>query len=461
VDAIKLGGLTVDFQAGKVDITSISSVWRRDVTRNSDASEGLADLYGLSSYYATNGQGFGALSPVEYSQGTQVNQEVRAQSSIGALSWLVGGYYSKYDYSDDSILSSPAFTAFTAYGPGFFFSDTFFDFLTENSIKETAAFVNLTYAFSNNITLRAGARYFKYDTTFDQLFSGDSAGPVPTISHTASSESGVSPSTTLSYEANKDFTVYGTVSKGFRPGGGNFPVITTGPIGEICKAGLAALGLSGAPPSYASDTVTNFELGEKLRAWNERITLNSGVYLLNWADVQQPVILTSGCESNFVINGPKAQVKGAEMELRVALMRELVFSGAVSYNDAKFVQDDLASGIKKGDSLLDVPTWKATGVLEYRRELGSGSAFVRATHSYLGPRPNKSNPVTLPSQTLTDLRLGWELNKFSANLSVDNVFDSRLDEGTRGTICCTIPNGYRFISTNRPRSVSLELNQRF
>jgi outer membrane receptor protein involved in Fe transport len=465
-DTLKLAGLNLDAQVGDINITSISSVWERKTLKQSDVSEGLSDLYGVPSYYATDGLGFGALSPTDVGKGTQFSQEVRLTSTgPGNLSWLVGGFYARYHYVDEAVLSSPAFTAFTAYGPGFFYTDLFFDFKTTNTIKQKAAFANITYALPHNFELRAGARYYKYDTEFDLAASGAAviATPVTVLSNASSSEDGVSPSITLSYRPTGDFTGYATMARGFRPGGGNFPITETGPTGDACRAALTVLGLDGAPPSYKSDLVTSFELGEKLRVLDQRITFNAAAYLLKWDNVQQPVVLGGGCGSNFVQNAANAQIKGAEAEIRATLLPGFTFSASASYNDAKFVEDNLAAKVKDGDLLAEVPKWTTTEALEYRRAVANGSVFVRASQQNMDrrPAPSGSIPAVLPSQSTTNLRLGWVADRYSVNFSVTNVFDEVFDAGNRGTVCCGIPNGYRLISTNRPRTFGVDISTQF
>jgi outer membrane receptor protein involved in Fe transport len=462
-DTIKLGSLTADYRLADVDITSISGVWRRDQRKYADISEGLSDLYQTPSYYDTGGQGFGSLRAVDDGRGTQYSQEIRIQSTApGNLSWLIGGFYSRYHYTDDSGVSSPAFSAFTAYGPGYFPSDNFIDFLTTNDIKEAAAFANITYALPANFELRAGGRYYRYNTEFDLLFSGAASGSlVPIVSHSSAAASGFSPSITLSYLPTSDFTGYATVSRGFRPGGGNFPITNGGPLGAVCIASLNSLGLTSAPSTYSSDSVTNFELGEKLRLLDQRVTINGDVFLLRWSKVQQPVILSGGCGENFVDNAADARIKGAEAEIRVGLGYGFSFSESASYTDAKFTQSNFAADITEGQTLLGVPKWTANEVLEYRQPLYSGDMYARISENYIARRYNIQQPVTLPSQAMTNFRIGWSSDRYAVNLSVNNLFNRSFDDGKYGNICCAIPNGYTFVSTNAPRNFVIDVNAKW
>ena len=461
-DELKSGGLTLDFHNDAVNVTSITGSFRRDINRREDNSEGFADLYGIS-YYTTDGLGVGPLSPTEEGNAKQFTQELRvASANTGKVSWLVGGYYSKFDYEDRAILASPAFTDFVAYGPGYFWSDVYFDFDTKNKIEEKAAFATVTLALPHDLELRAGGRYYHFDTNYELRFSGTASGsPEPTLSTTNSSESGFSPSVTLSYKPSRDFTGYATYSEGFRPGSGNFPIPEAGVLGAICKAELEALGLDHAPSSYKSDSVSNYELGEKLRVMDGNLTINGAVYQLEWSGVQTPVILGSQCGANFVVNAADARVTGGEVEVRWGIGSGFTLGLAAAYKDARFTQNNLAANVQKDDPLFAIPDWTTTEYLDYQRTTSFGTLFARATHTYVDDRPYTVNYPVLPSQSLVNLRFGWDRDSYSVDMQIDNVFDDGYVQSTHGTICCGIPNGYNLLETNRPRTLTVQLNKRF
>ena len=52
--------------------------------------------------------------------------------------------------------------------------------------------------------------------------------------------------------------VYGTIAKGFRPGGAQAPVDP-----NFCASDLATLGLTASPRDYDSDSLWSYELGSK------------------------------------------------------------------------------------------------------------------------------------------------------------------------------------------------------
>jgi outer membrane receptor for monomeric catechols len=68
-------------------------------------------------------------------------------------------------------------------------------------------------------------------------------------------------------------------------------IYTTGSSGEPlrCLQDLQALGRTSAPLSYGPDPVWSYEIGEKSKVLDERLTLNGDVYYPKWSKVQEPV----------------------------------------------------------------------------------------------------------------------------------------------------------------------------
>src|SRR3546814_19002479 len=87
--------------------------------------------------------------------------------------------------------------------------------------------------------------------------------------------------------------VYARVATGYRPGGPN--VI-----------------LPGLPPTFDPDTVTNYELGLKPRLFNPDMSIDVGVFRLDWDGIQIPIAFggTSGLG-----NGATARSQGNEAAL--------------------------------------------------------------------------------------------------------------------------------------------------
>jgi iron complex outermembrane recepter protein len=93
-------------------------------------------------------------------------------------------------------------------------------------------------------------------------FLTETGNATTTSSNVKSQNTGYNPKVNLAYTPTDDLTVYGTVAKGFRPGGVNQPVPVSGPLS--CLPGLLERGLDQVPDSYGPDTVWNYELAQRL-----------------------------------------------------------------------------------------------------------------------------------------------------------------------------------------------------
>jgi iron complex outermembrane recepter protein len=99
--------------------------------------------------------------------------------------------------------------------------------------------------------------------------------------HVTQSQTSMTPKFNLAYEFDKDLMVYGTIAKGFRPGGGNEPLPTTGPLWSGLPVNSFHYATNNWPSTYSPDTVWNYEIGEKARFFDRHLTLNSSIYYEN------------------------------------------------------------------------------------------------------------------------------------------------------------------------------------
>ncbi|HEY0342577.1 MAG TPA: TonB-dependent receptor, partial [Steroidobacteraceae bacterium] len=154
-----------------------------------------------------------------------------------------------------------------------------------NIMKQYAFFGEASYKILDDLKLTAGIRYFHYtiQNHADQSGLGTAAANQDhTILDTSQSGSATLPKLNLSYTPNPDLTLYGTASKGSRPGGVNLPI----PIPSVqqleansgaynCNLPLAnqldptlpipAGAYVAKQPDYGPDSVWSYELGEKSR----------------------------------------------------------------------------------------------------------------------------------------------------------------------------------------------------
>jgi iron complex outermembrane receptor protein len=383
----------------------------------------------------------------------QFNEEIRVSSrGSGPLQWIVGGFYSKYTdvmrYDDSS----------QDYVPLFGTSNLVLDYEPDR-LDQQAVFGEVNYQFVPEWKATVGARYFHYHFAFLQDISGLSTAPG--VSSGAISASGVNPKVTLTYTPNKNLLFYGTAAQGFRPGGPNLPIPTNNVID--CTPALHQVGLSAEPQSFSQDKVWNYEIGEKARLADGRVTLNGDVFYIDWQKIQQQVSLA--CGYYFTANAGSAVSKGAELELDAKLASSLTLSQSLAYDRAQLTELSLPVNSPLGQQLPDVPKWTFSTTLDYTKPLAQGLTLdALVTNRFVGREYDYNGlPAAFtqkPSYDIVDARIGVLRNHWSAYLFADNAFNRRAVLGINRAETQNDVFTARLIP-NRPRTIGLVVRYDF
>lgn len=444
-------------------MTSATSYWDRDLTQSQDDSEGLQSIYFTPIFYPNE-------ATTEVDNIDQFSQELRlASTGAATFQWLVGAFYSNFRSAWNQSAISPALTN-AVYATGAYLPVTAADnpqgFLFVGHIpydmKQYAGFADISYQLLPPVKLDVGGRYYRYDSTVNATQAGiftQSVGATPTNVNSATSADGFNPKINLAYLPNDDLTVYATVSKGFRPGGINVPLPEAGP--NSCTAALSAIGVSSQTNSYNPDSVWSYEVGEKVRLDDERVTINTAIYYIRWNDVQQLVPLA--CGYFFTVNAGEARSYGTEVEIHANLNPEWSIDMAGGYTNAAINDPDPRLGIAPGTRLLNIPKYTASAALLYSRPLSGDLRFTaRAATSHTGPvRDEAYTYVELPSYTLVDARIGILSNRWNVYLTGANLTNKIAELTANNTdLTFNIPSLTRF-TTNQPRTIGLDATVKF
>jgi outer membrane receptor protein involved in Fe transport len=439
--------LTVHYDFGYADLTSVSS----DYTRNAPYTyDGTA----FNSVYIGEGilnGGFGGTPVLDLNGGLSgdkiaalpgpaydtyftriISQELRLASkpyTPGGMpvTWVAGLYYQQSDDRTSDNEYIPGFNeVFSAnYGVptlnalfgGPLPNDLIFFAQSRYLEKQYSAFGDVTFHVTESLRASIGLRYLSAhdDETISAggFFNGGDSGYA---AH--SKDHALTPKATIEYDVASKGMVYATAGKGFRLGGPNGPLI------PFCAGDLAALGLTEGPPSYAHDSLWNYELGTKLRpAANFAVDL--AVFYDKWSQLQQQISLPD-CGSTFNTNVGSARSYGSELDLKVRPLQGLTLGVAAGYTNATLSSAIPSLSIAAGTRVEGVPDWSATTSFEYKWPISSAvTGAVRANYNYVGQSHGALDPTNpdyirpaynLTGGSISALFGNWEVSLFAKNI---------------------------------------------
>ena len=454
-DEFKLGALTIKYTTSVLELSSTTSYWTRNEPLTQDTSESWQTGLGLTGFTPAQG-GLGAAYALEYNPTHQTTEELRV-ASVGDANpkWLVGYYYEDFHSAWNIVFPS-------ANGAALFGSNNLFSYFSPMPIYQQSVFGEVTCNVTEPFAITLGLRRYHYDAPVSIDQYGSLTATV--VTSTSEKDQGVTPKVSLSYDVTKDFMLYATAAKGFRPGGGTGPVPTSGPLS--CEAQLqqeyGSTSFVSGPISFKSDNVWSYELGEKLRLADNRVTINASAYFEKWNGVQQTNALSS-CGYVYTANAGNAHVRGAELEVQAIVVHDLTVSANASYSHAALVSTGLIdAGFDPGTPIQQVPRWTTSASIAYRHSLTDQLALTaRADNTYVGSRTDETFSINqLASYDLANIRAGVDAGRWSAVLFVNNIADKRVLLNNITQDAVNLPTFNR-VAVSQPRTTGIDLNYRF
>jgi iron complex outermembrane receptor protein len=413
-DRLFIPSLKIEKHFTAADVTSVTSYFWRDNERTLDGTyfndAALAYFFldtnpVFASHQPQNDSIIAHIASPSYvgTKQTQFTQELRATSAkAGAgslpLKWTAGLYYSKQAQDSENNEYSPGLNAAfqSIYGYPLssptvqnalgstattFSDDVIFLNPIRQTIDEYAVFGELEYDVLPRLHASAGLRYEYSRQTYKASAAGFYSIGTPTPFSSDSNASATTPRFSAIYDLTDTSTLYTTIAKGYRLGGG------TGPLPEsLCAGDLHAIGISSAPSTYQSDSLWSYELGTKLLLDDRTVSIDLSTYLIQWKNIQQQIGLPD-CGFSFVDNFGDARNYGAELQLayKPAFARNLTLglNGGGARSVITRSIDPGAAAV--GQSTLFAPKWTATASAEYKRNLTDSLAgFVRTDYDWTG-----------------------------------------------------------------------------
>ena len=462
---------TLNYDFGAVELTSATGYFTQDTANKSDQTifTNFVLLPGLNFVYG----GFG-IPPVPAQDsgwldtGTEfevINQELRLTSTgDNTIDWTIGAYYHK-DSRDYLLLGQTTYTGAPTGSAG--------PFTKQSPLLGTSITAdNESYAFFGeadielleDLELTVGGRYFSVDNDVVSETYGYSVSPAggSFTEINANSENVFSPKIALVYKYSDDLTLYAQGAKGFRSGGAN-PYSTLIPIFNY---GLEV------DATFASDEVTNYEIGAKSSLFDHNLTLNAYLYKMDWAD-QQVFRMDNLGLLGYYINAEKAESVGIEIEAVANIIDNLQITMALNFMDTEYVGDtanplyvpgfpgSTPLAIENGNEAPRSPSFKGSvGVTYYQEITENYEGVFNINYVYTGENFSDSQNIAdfqNESSSVLNMRLSIQSEEFGVALFAQNLTNEDKTVSKAGNINSMLPNGNYL----RPRSIGIEVSYSF
>jgi outer membrane receptor protein involved in Fe transport len=429
---IEITNLVVNFDFDWGNITSSSSLINYESALETDLSHitfifddpSLPPVLANNPFYS-NATGSGDV----------FTEELRISSQFeGPLQFIAGLYYE----DRESGQKSPwLWSGDPLQDPGFQLSNLDLAISTE----QKAFFGELSYTISDQLTATLGGRYFDYESEDVRTLSFFGS---PSPSTTSINETGQTYKINLSYTPNENTLVYGQWAEGFRIGRGQAE-------GAACVvAGFPT------PSEINSDTSENFELGLKTSLIDNRITLNTALYRIDWEGIPVTVNPVGSCFQ--ILNAGKAQSEGVELELQGRLTENFQFDMSASYGESTLEENSSIGN--KGDNLPGSADVNASIGLQYAFTLAGHDSFARIDYVYIGEYYSNvaETGVAVGDFGQLHLKAGIDFDQVAVDLFINNLTN---DDGLTWVDSVNAGLGVNRASRIRPRTIGLNVNYQF
>ncbi len=392
--------------------------------------------------------------------------------------WTVGAFYSERDAfgeSDLYYLDTSGLLIFPDGSPGAMeddISSLLFRRNVDQTQTEKAIYGEVSYDFTDRTTLTFGTRVFSFDNRDGgqpiALFGGPFPGNPPFVEASTDHDGEVF-KLHLSHSILDDSVIYASWTQGYRAGGVNVELITSGfdPLDT--------------PLTFAPDKVDNFEIGFRGALRDGRMTVAAAAFYLDWTDMfvnQERTDLPGLGNIEFRANAGEAEITGLEFEIEALVGEDLKLSAGTTILSGELSSDVQtygdSTGALKGDNLPFVPDLTLNLTAEYGWEIRNMRAYVWGGYRYTGETTGDFNPfvidqggqTTTPNISYTEfgdygilnLRLGLEADTWTGALLINNATDERECAYLRRDFIRP-PPGNCFIE--KPRSIGLRFTKEF
>ncbi len=368
--------------------------------------------------------------------------ELRLRSNDeGPFQWIVGAYYGTEDLAE---VYNSGFAA--SFGPGFEVVRTPYN----QEVETFSVFGQAEYKLTQDLNAVFGLRWeqeerdlFNLGTyapgAFGDFNLGTCTVPFDTTTCTEDflsrslSTDEVTGKAALEYQVNEDAMIYASVSRGIKSGG--FTAYNT-------------LNPAAVDP-FTPEQLWAYEIGFKSDWADNTVRLNGAAFYYDYTDQQvqsaiwTPVPPASSTLVGKIVNAPKSEIYGGELELIWKAARELTITQALGYKHGEFEEffDANAavpfSTIDRAGQDIGFPELSYSGGVTYERQTPLGFAYTaHIDYSYRDEQsfPLLGPPFTLDSYWLANAYVAFKPDGWNWEIALwgRNIFDEDYEE-TRNT----------------------------
>lgn len=242
------------------------------------------------------------------------SQETQLTGNMDRLNYVLGVYY----FNDKGFTLNPQ---------SFFSGASAFDSRYGFSTEAYAAYGQLDYKLTDQLTVTGGLRYTREEKTLERFFRSLSPTPVTVIDAPpgtvpAETFNNVSPTAVIAWEPVPTINLYAKYARGYRSGGFNGE--TTTPADVFIP--------------YKAEDITSYEIGFKSRLLDDRLQLNISAFTNKHSNMQIAVFRAEGSAVTSIDNAGGARVKGVEIEAVAKPSRDLTMRAGLGILDAKYTK---------------------------------------------------------------------------------------------------------------------------
>ncbi|MDP3747515.1 MAG: TonB-dependent receptor, partial [Phenylobacterium sp.] len=370
-----------------------------------------------------------------------VSQELRLAGELPGDGHFVVGASAAYDkvFQDDFMDLSQSTIGYVLTGFGLPVFEGY-DAINDQRIQNQAVFASVDFNVTETLSLTAGARYTKTDDKFNGCTADKGAGNmqatfgnlwnflrstqglppnppiplggcgtsganfVPGMIHNNLKEDNVSWRAGAEWKPRERTLVYANVSKGYKAG--SFPILGATRNPQFDPA--------------TQESVLAYEVGFKSTLLSQTLQLNGAAFYYDYRDKQ---ILGRVLDPTLgsllaLVNVPRADVRGAELQAIWSPIRGLTVNTGLSYIKSRilggFANYDPNGAFKSFDdeAFPNTPKWQFVSDVNYTWSLtdslngfvGGNVTYQSRTNSQLGELPT----LKTKAYALVDLRAGVE-----------------------------------------------------